>query len=60
MAWRYICEDGNDVAALLGISGSLDQDVECPQAPRKIRHVYGTNDTVMVFPFWRGGTRHTP
>jgi polyhydroxybutyrate depolymerase len=60
MAWRYICEDGNDVAALLGISGSLDQDVECPQAPRKMRHVHWTNDTVMGFRLGRVGTRHTP
>jgi len=60
MAWRYICEDGNDVAALLGISGSLDQDVECPQAPRKMRDVHGTNDTVMGFPFGTGGDTTYP
>lgn len=51
MAWRYVCEDGNDVAALLAISGSLRQDVQCPQAPRDVHHVHGTDDTVMDFPF---------
>ena len=54
MAWRYVCENGNDVAALLAISRALRQDVQCPQAPHEVRHVYGTDDTVMDFPFGTG------
>ena len=48
-----MCENGNDIAALLVISGSLRREVQCPQAPREVRHVHGTNDTVMDFPLWR-------
>lgn len=59
MAWRYACENGNDVAALLGISGTISQTENCPQAPREVRHVHGTNDTVMDFPFGpNGDTTH--
>ena len=44
-----MCENGNDIAALLVISGSLRREVQCPQAPREVRHVHGTNDTVMDY-----------
>jgi polyhydroxybutyrate depolymerase len=60
MAWRYVCEKGNDVAALIAVSGTLNQTESCPQAPREIRHVHGTNDTVMDFPFGRGGDTTYP
>ena len=52
--WRYVCENGDDVAALIAISGTLRQDVQCPQAPREVRHLHGTDDTVMDFPFGTG------
>lgn len=55
MAWRYACENGADVAALLAISGTLRQDEPCPQPPREVRHVHGTADTVMDFPMGPGG-----
>jgi polyhydroxybutyrate depolymerase len=51
MAWRYACENGADVRALLAVSGTLDQDESCETAPQEVRHVHGTRDTVMDFPF---------
>ena len=54
MAWRYVCENGNGVAALLAISGSLPQDEHCAQSPREVRQVYGFNDDVMPFPMGPG------
>ena len=54
MVWRYVCENGDDVAALIAISGTLRQDVQCPQAPREVRHLHGTDDAVMDFPFGTG------
>ena len=60
MAWRYVCENGNDVAALLAISGTLRQSEHCPTAPREVRHVHGTSDTVMNFPFGPGGDTTYP
>lgn len=60
MAWRYVCENGNGVAALLAVSGTLDQTETCPQAPREIRHVHGTRDTVMDFPMGPGGDTTYP
>ncbi|MBD3664752.1 alpha/beta hydrolase family esterase [Sulfitobacter aestuariivivens] len=50
MAWRYVCQNGNDVTALLAISGTIRAE-DCPQAPREVRQVYGFNDTVMRLPF---------
>jgi len=60
MAWRYACENGNDVAALLAISGTLRQTEDCPQAPAQVRHVHGLNDTVMDFPFGPNGDTTYP
>jgi len=60
MAWRYVCENGNGVAALIAVSGTLNQNEDCPQAPREIRHVHGTNDTVMDFPMGPGGDTTYP
>lgn len=51
MAWRYACENGAEVRALLAVSGTLDQSESCDTAPREIRHVHGTMDNVMDFPF---------
>ena len=50
MAWRYVCDNGNNVAALFAVSGSIDQRETCAQAPREIRHVHGLTDTVMRYP----------
>lgn len=60
MAWRYACQNGNDVAALLGVSGTIRQSESCPQAPREIRHVHGLDDTVMDFPMGPGGDTTHP
>lgn len=60
MAWRYVCQNGNGVAALLGISGTLRQSEHCPQAPDEVRHVHGLGDTVMDFPLGPGGDRTHP
>ena len=60
MAWRYVCENGDGVAALLAVSGTLDQFTDCPQAPQEVRHVHGTRDTVMAFPFGPGGDTTFP
>ena len=51
MAWRYACQNGDGVAALLAISGTISQAQACPQGPRAVRQVYGFADTVMPFPY---------
>ncbi len=60
MAWRYACDNGTDVAALLAISGSLPQDTDCATMPREVRHVHGLDDTVMDFPMGAGGDETYP
>ncbi|WP_254055693.1 PHB depolymerase family esterase [Ruegeria sp. EL01] len=60
MAWRYVCQSGNDTAALLAVAGSIRQTETCPQAPRQVRHVHGLDDTVMDFPFGPGGDATYP
>ncbi len=57
MAWRVACDRGGDlqIRALLGISGVLDQNEDCAQAPREVRHVHGLKDNVLDFPFGPGG-----
>lgn len=60
MAWRYVCENGNGVAALLAVSGTLDQLEYCDQGPRQVRHVHGLNDTVMDFPLGTDGDTTWP
>ena len=32
MAWRFVCENGADIAALLAISGTLPQNEDCATA----------------------------
>lgn len=60
MAWRFVCQDGADIAALLAISGALPQDTECPTHPRNARQVYGFDDTVLRFPFGPNGETDNP
>ncbi|WP_291730640.1 polyhydroxybutyrate depolymerase [Leisingera sp. F5] len=60
MAWRYACQSGNQVAALLGVSGAFPPGETCPQAPREVRHVHGVSDTVMPFPNDRLGGQAAP
>jgi polyhydroxybutyrate depolymerase len=53
MAWRVACDRGTrmNVRALLGISGTISQTEDCPEAPQEVRHVHGVKDTVLRFPF---------
>ncbi|MEM8577185.1 MAG: polyhydroxybutyrate depolymerase [Pseudomonadota bacterium] len=60
MAWRFACQSGDDLAALLGIGGTLRQDEACPEAPAQVRHVHGLADTVMDFPMGPGGDTTYP
>ena len=60
MAWRFACDGGNQVRALLGISGALDADEDCAEAPREARHVHGLKDSVLDFPFGPGGDTTYP
>jgi polyhydroxybutyrate depolymerase len=60
MAWRYACETKIPIAALLAVSGVLDQSETCPSAPKEIRQVYGLKDTVMGFPFGPNGETTYP
>ncbi len=60
MAWRFACQSGNDIAALLAVAGSIRQTEDCPEAPRQVRHVHGLDDTVTDFPFGPGGDTTHP
>lgn len=60
MAWRYVCENGTGIAALLAVAGSIAQTEDCPQAPREVRHVHGLSDTVMDFPMGADGDTTYP
>jgi polyhydroxybutyrate depolymerase len=60
MAWRYACESQTEVAALLSVSGTLDQDESCSNIPDEVRHVHGTTDTVMDFPYGPNGDTTYP
>ncbi len=60
MAWRYVCQNGAGVAALLAVAGTLSQSETCPEAPRQVRHVHGLSDTVMDFPMGPDGDTTYP
>lgn len=60
MAWRMACDRGAEVHALLAVSGTLQQSELCATSPKIIRHVHGTSDTVMDFPFGPGGDETYP
>lgn len=60
MAWRFVCEDGNDIAALLAISGTLSQGEDCAEAPAQVRQVYGLDDQVLDFPYGPNGEMDYP
>ena len=60
MAWRFVCQSGNDTAALLAVAGSIRQTEDCPESPHEVRHVHGLKDTVMEFPMGPGGDTTYP
>ena len=60
MAWRFACDNGAELAALLAVSGTLSQNEECPVGPADVRQVYGLNDQVLGFPMGPGGDQTYP
>ena len=60
MAWRYACESGNAVRAVMSVSATLLTEGMCPQAPAEFREVYGLKDTVLDFPFGPDGDTTFP
>ncbi len=60
MAWRFACETQHPIAALLSVSGTLRQSETCASIPQEVRHVHGTKDTVMDFPFGPNGDTTYP
>lgn len=60
MAWRYACENGAELRALLAVSGTLEQSELCDTAPQEVRHVHGLKDTVLDFPFGPDGDTTYP
>lgn len=60
MAWRFACETQHRIAALLSVSGTLRQSETCASIPQEVRHVHGTKDTVMDFPFGPNGETTYP
>ena len=60
MAWRFACDDGAELAALLAVSGTLSQDEDCPVAPVDVRQVFGLEDQVLGFPMGPGADQSYP
>ena len=59
MAWRFACESGNDIAAMMSISAALNA-LSCDEAPTEMRQVYGLRDNVLDFPFGPDGDTTQP
>ncbi|SLN20623.1 alpha/beta hydrolase family esterase [Pseudooctadecabacter jejudonensis] len=60
MAWRFVCDDGADIAGLLAVAGSFADTAPCEAAPREVRQVYGLSDQVLDFPYGPAGETDTP
>lgn len=60
MAWRFACEAGDGLAAVLAVSGTLPQDITCDNRPNEFRQVYGLDDGVLPFPMGPGGDQTFP
>lgn len=60
MAWRYACDGGNAIRAVMSISATLLTEGTCPQAPTEFREVYGLKDTVLDFPYGPNGDTTFP
>lgn len=60
MAWRFVCDDGDDIAALLAVAGSFPEHATCDHAPKEVRQVYGLDDQVLHFPYGPNGDTSTP
>ena len=55
MAWRFACSQGQSINTLLAVSGSIPDQTEDCSSPVNIRHVHGTRDNVMDYPFGPSG-----
>ena len=55
MAWRFACSAGDVVHSLLAVAGVIDEPSENCVAPVNIRHVHGTTDQVLFYPFAEDG-----
>lgn len=60
MAWRVACDRGAGIRALLAVSGTIDQEEDCREAPQEARHVHGLRDNVLRFPMGAGGDETYP
>ena len=60
MAWRFACERGDLVTALMAVSGTLPQDETCQEAPDEVYQVFGLGDGVLPFPMGPGGDQTYP
>jgi polyhydroxybutyrate depolymerase len=60
MAWRYACESGDSVKAVMSISATLATSGHCDQQPREFREVYGLKDNVLDFPYGPDGDTTFP
>ena len=60
MAWRFACEEGDLIAGLIAVSGTLSQNEECAAAPAEVRQVFGLGDNVLPFPMGPGGDQTYP
>ena len=55
MAWRFACAAGNRINTVLAVSGTIPDQSESCASPVNFRHVHGTRDTVMDYPFGPDG-----
>ncbi|MEM1040744.1 MAG: polyhydroxybutyrate depolymerase [Pseudomonadota bacterium] len=55
MAWRFACHSKTQIAAVFAVSGSVPLDGDTCERPVSFRHVHGTSDTVMRYPFGDAG-----
>ena len=55
MAWRFACAEGPNIHTLLAISGSFENEAVDCAGPVNARHVHGTSDNVMDYPFGPDG-----
>lgn len=60
MAWRFACDNGDAIAALFAVAGTLSQQETCQVAPREVRQVFGLDDQVLRFPMGPGGDKTYP
>ena len=60
MAWRYACESGDGVQAVMSISATLATSGSCDQEPTEFREVYGLKDNVLDFPYGPDGDTTFP